>query len=448
MTDGTVNKYSNRGSDFLMGLGGLFVLYNQLEPAEEVLAQISPEDPAHIEATKFQIEIQFRKQNYKEMLRLAESYLEKIEIPEWLAMRIGIAYYRMGQVDAAKPYLIKGMENLPENSQVIDKLRSLRPHPPLSRMEDLTRAVLEKYVTPHVALDCIAPVLCGGRAVSCCFDDQILPDGRPNHSELSERDFYLEFAATLYQKFGIFTAFLPYVHLSLEQCVYLRKLFFSLDPSIYDLVEDIKKSAWSEFEKQEGEQSLRLEYLEKEGLLLGYPKCCVDWTLRNRRVNKPIEILALRALIEEEYASSFGPVKKPFPELAYFAFEFYPCDPRCKAAEEVGHAILKQYKKTVTWMADLYRQHILPFNKAKVYYPDPPYTDFVVKFNSAIIHAFKLEEFKKTHHDFELYRGDIINVLEERPDLEEDPDALLIAYEIARERFFNLSKTDKDQFTH
>ncbi len=434
MPDREVNKYSNRSPDFLMGLGGLYVLHNLLEPAEEVLAQIPLEDPVHIEAAKFRMEIQFRKQNYQEVIRLAEKYLEEADLPGWLATRIGIAYYCLGQVDAAKSYLSKSAENFPKNTRVIDKLRSLRPHPSLPGMEDLIRAVLEKYVSPHVALDCIAPILCGGRTSSCCFEDQLFPDGRPGKSDLDEEDFYLEFAADLYQRFGIFTAFLPYVHFSPGQCFSLRKVFFSFDPSVYDQVEDVRQSAWIEFEKQEDQSSPRLEYIEKEGHLLGYPKCCVDWVLRNRRANQSIEILALRALIEEEFASSFGPPKIPFPELAYFSFEFYPCSPRCNAAEEVGNVILKQYKKTGAGLTDLYRQHILQFNKARLYYPDHPYTDFVIKFNNIITHTFKLGEFKKKHQDFELYRKDIIAVLDESPDLEEDPDALLIAYEIARER--------------
>jgi hypothetical protein len=252
-------------------------------------------------------------------------------------------------------------------------------------------------------------------------------------SEVDQRSFYLEFASDLYQRFGIFTAFLPYIQLSHDCCVPLIKLFFSLDPSVFDRVDDIKQSAWSEFDKQEGESNHRLESLEKEGSLLGYPKCCAEWALNNRRSNKSIEALALTALIEEEYVCSLEASKASPPGLAYFAFEFYPCDPRCIEAERIGYDIFERYRKREPFLADLYCQHVLSVNKAKMYYPRTPYTGFIDNFNHTIIRVLRIEEFKKTHQDFDLYREEMLVILKEYPYFE-NLEALPLVYAMAKER--------------
>jgi hypothetical protein len=438
-------RYSNRGADFLMGLASLYLTHDLLDPAEELLVKIPSEGALYVEAAGLQIEIQSRKQNYQEVIRLGETIANEANLPKWLLGRIGIAYYFLGQASNAKSYFLKILRQIPENSQVRDKLRSLRPLNHRPNIEELTVEGYEIGISPHVALDCIAPILWGGRPTSCCFTDQLLSDDQPNNSESDQQNFYLEFAANLFQRFGIFTAFLPYMDLSRNQCVPLVKVFLSLDGSLFDRVEDIKGSAWNEFEKQEGESNHRLEYLEKEGSLLGYPKCCIEWALHNRRSNKSIEALALSALIEEEYVCSLEAAEALQPELAYFAFEFYPCNPRCIEAEQVGYDIFERYRKTEAILSNIYSQHVLSVNKAKMYYPVAHYASFIGNFNKTIIGILKLEEFKKTHEDFDLYREDILSILKERPDLDADPDALSIVYKMAKERVFQKFVTKKWQ---
>ncbi len=450
MINGKAHKYSIQQPDFLMGLGALYFAHNLLDPAEEVLAQIPPESPLHVKATILQIEIYSRKQNYQEVVHLAETLMDGTDIPTWLAQRFGIAYHFLGQTPNAKAYLLKSVEYIPENSQVVDKLRTLQPPNHLPKVEDLVAEVFKGIINPHVALDCIAPILWGGRPVSCCFEDQLLVSAQSDNSELDQKDIYLEFASTVYQRFGIFTAFLPYIEPYAIQYGLLVKVYFSLDPSIFDRVENIKQSAWNEWERQEEKSAHRLEYLEKEGVLLGYPTCCVEWARNRRSSQKSIETIALTELIREDYACSSGAVKVSSPELAYFAFEFYPCDPRCNAAEAVGEGILEQYEKTGTILAEIYWRYILPFNKTKIYYPYPTssYNHFVQNLNDAIVRIFKVEDFKKAHQDYELYREGIIAILEERPDLVEDPDGLSTAYEIARERLFHHLEINKEQLVN
>jgi hypothetical protein len=143
-----------------------------------------------------------------------------------------------------------------------------------------------------------------------------------------------------------------------------------------------------ELEEQNIGSAPFLNYLEREGTLLGYPKCCVHWVLEHRRSNKSIEDAALAALIADQYAFSSDATNISSPEFAYFAFEFHPCDPRCEAAEQIGKSILTRYEKVDTTLSDFYRQHILPLNKAKICVRSEQYRyhDFIQKFDAEIYH--------------------------------------------------------------
>ncbi len=428
MPKGKAHRSSNSDPDFLIGLGALYLAQNLLDPAEEALAKIPSEHNLYGAAAEMQIEIHSRKGNFQELVLLGEELVIRGNNSTWLAAKIGAAYYRLGQTSAAKSFCLESMRDIPDNSEVRGRLRSLRPLNHRPKIEALITGGPEFGISPHVALDCIAPIIWGGRPTSCCFGDQLLS----NDSQADQRNFYLEFAAKLYQTFGIFTAFFPYVALNHNQCAPLIKLFFSLDPLVFDRVEDIKQSAWSDFEKQERGSKHRLEYLEKEGALLGYPQCCVKWAQSNRRSNKSIERLALTALIEEEYVCSLEGGEAVPPGLAYFAHEFYPCNPRCPAAEQAGIEIFEHYKKTEALLLDLYCQYVLPLNKAKMYYPESRYVDFVNNFNDSIIRVLKIEEFKKTHQDFDLYREEMSVILKEHPYFE-NLEALPLVYAMAKQ---------------
>ena len=426
-----VDKQSNRSPDFLMELGKLYFSNGLLDSAEEIFAKIPKEHDLYMDAAKFRIPILSQKQKYQEVVDLGEELINKGDHSTSVIPIILGAYYCLGQTAKVKSYLLKMAESVPETNEVWDELQSIKPLNDRPNIETLIKTTDMFLIPPHTTLDCIAPILWGGRPASCCFRDQLslfaLGDG--------DKKYYLQFASILYREFGIFTAYLPYIDLGDGKCVhYLLKLFFSLDPSLFERVENIKRLSWSELEKQEGESDHRRESLQEEGALLGYPTCCVEWALNNRRSGKSIENLALAASIEEEYACSLEPVNTALPEFAYFAFEFYPCDPRCMAAEEIGKDIFVNYNKAGTTLANFYRQHVLPLNKARIYALIIQYSDFTAGFNKTITEIVEISEFKETHPDFELYREDISAILVEQPDLESNPDRLSIAYEMAKKR--------------
>ncbi|MCX8116567.1 MAG: hypothetical protein N3G78_01380 [Desulfobacterota bacterium] len=393
------SKAPQASSKYLLGLGAVFLMHGLIEASEEVLARIPREDPLYIDSVPFRIEIELGKGNYEEVIRLAELDLSTKEVPGWIARRIGIAYFQMGRLDEAKAYFQKEMGDFPSNSEVFDTLQPLLSSNPKRRLEGLFKAIRQGLLPPHFGLDCIAPLLCEGRAATCCFTDQVFSQSKPMDKNVSLKKRYLDFAYDLYKKFGVFSAFLPYVQIESGLCVSLRKIYFSLDRSIFDRVEKIGQASWADFERIKKGSPPLLEYLEIEGRSLGYPECCVEWALTNRRQNQPIEYLALKSLIEEEYSLFQSQVNPNLPLLAYFTFEFYPCSPFCSAAEGVGGKILKQFKREGSELSDLYHHFIFPFNKRRIFHSHMPYVQFVKDFNWGIFQALNSKGLKNNFKD-------------------------------------------------
>lgn len=439
-----IESNSKRDSNFSIGLGILFLIHHLLDAAEEAVSGIKKEDPQYKDARKLLLDIQFRRGNYPEVIRLAEQDLDREDIQGSVAEKVGAAYYHLGQWEAAKSYLLKGMVDFPENTEVIDKLRTLRPHGSAQPMDDLIQAMLQHFVPAHVALDCLAPVLSQGRGTSCCFEDQLFPDGLPTEGGLSPKDVYLNFAAALYERFGIFSAFLPFIQLTPDYCLSFKKIFFSQDRSVFDRVEEIRQASLKEFENLKEGSSLQLEYLEKEGRLLGYPDCCIEWMLHYRRKNQSPEVIALKALIEEEFKATVSSGSIPPPERAYFAFEFYPCSPRCQAAEKAGKRLLRQLKKANGRLAEVYQLHVIPFNKARMYVPETNYAEYAKPFNDRILHTFRIQPSGKTDQDFDLFRQEVMALLDGRPNLREYAPVFLITLEIVREQLLRQFQTSPE----
>lgn len=68
-----------------------------------------------------------------------------------------------------------------------------------------------------------------------------------------------------------------------------------------------------------------------------------------------------------------------------------------------------------------------------MYYPLSLYADFIGKFNHTIIRELTIEEFKKTHPDFDLYREEMSVILKEHPYFE-NLEALPLVYAMAKGR--------------
>jgi len=375
---------NNQIPEFLLGLGRAYTSANLLDAAEEVLAKIPRHHSLYKEAVLILLAIHNQRRNAQEIIRLSEELLNGGSDPLWPSRYMGIAYYWEGQTDAAKGWLWRSLAYLPDNFEVQRRLERVRPkiHPP--RIKSLIRPSPRVGMTPHTVLDCIAPLLWEGRSVTCCFEDGFLFCDPTSSSASNIRRAFLDLAEHLYAEFGIYTGFLRYLPLEkARKCQPTRKVFFSKQPTLFDDLAWIEQLVWKEFEDHDIGRGLPRRSEEREGSVLGYPPCCVRWTMHTRGSGESIEETALTALIREECVSSFlGWDKIQPPEFAYFAFEFYPCGPRCAAAEQVGKDILARYVMADTTLAEFYRHHVLPLNKARMWSCRSAYQDFIALFNA------------------------------------------------------------------
>ncbi len=96
-------------------------------------------------------------------------------------------------------------------------------------------------------------------------------------------------------------------------------------------------------------EELSSEYLVSVGKLLGYPSCCVERYIHDRlHENANVEMRASRQVKE---------LKKEGEEpdvYAYFARNFFPCEPRCRSASEIGRKTFDLLSGVNPKLGDLY----------------------------------------------------------------------------------------------
>lgn len=363
----------------LIKLGEIYLSRNLLEPAIRVLSRIPESDEYYCAAKEKLVRAYYQIGDFGNVIRVAEELLSKdvkkaCSVPAIIGY-LSTAYSHEGKKKLAKKYIVESFSCFPTNKQIADRLRKLTPgseHPMMDRLyEELPFAGL----TPHVLFDCIAPLLHNARPVTCCFLDQM---------DDAVFDFHhntlLGGTEVLFKRFGIYTAVLRYA----QGSVGLIKLFFSLRPTLLQEVSELEELGWREFIENSDENPPSTHMREKEGMLLGYPQCCVKWASELRRIHRSIEVEALADLIAEEYICSTEGAQRPGPEFAYFGFEFYPCQARCSAAEDIGKHMLETYLKFDPQFIEIFRHYILSLNYAKIYdVPTSNYKYFLDKFNSS-----------------------------------------------------------------
>lgn len=253
-------------------------------------------------------------------------------------------------------------------------------------------------VTEHSFIDGIAPVFFDARPVTCSFLDQfsiLSQNGSRRGDEslsatadlddvpafIKMRMAFLELARYLYGHFGVFTAYMRYPEFSGSRCHPLAKVFFSKDASLIEKVAAPESAIWEEMASSNATTQIRSQSLVQEGKLLGYPDCCVEWATQMRSQQDSYERHAIHALLEQEDALETGSIELR-PDPAYFAFEFYPCDPKCKAAVDQGLDIWKSYQAVSGELASLYRDYALRLNKARIVSSAESYADMMIQFHS------------------------------------------------------------------
>ncbi len=362
---------------FLGRLGMAYLRAGLPEEALKAFSQISPDNPHYPKVLQALMKIHADAGNEEALLRVAEEAAKRGEQSYWPIRYLGLASYWRGEYARAAQCYWQSLEYLPTNAEVQASLAGLHSGRRRPEIRTLLREALFWGLTPHGLLDSIAPLLWGGRAVTCGFEDITLFIQQPETAPQQTRALFLALAGHLYEQLGVHTGFFRYLTWDGKVCASMGKLVFSLDPSIYEAVAELEAELWAEFENLSGDPGCVQATVEREGALLGYPSCCRAWAQHARRTGPGFENTALVALIEEETKSEVAGHCVPPPAFAYFAYEFYPCQPRCPAAEGIGMDIHKRYAASDPRLADLFAREMLSFNKLRLWHPTMRYPDDV-----------------------------------------------------------------------
>ena len=370
--------------EYLMALGSVYLEENLLDAAGDAWSLIPPSHSLYLKAAKGLLEVHALKGELEEVVRLGKELLARDDDDSWLANHLGVAYQLMGDPSSARQYLWQSLSYLPENDEIRAALASLNPGSDQPRIKRLIKENLDVGITPHVALDCIAPLIWNARPATDCLEhhQRLLPGSPP--PEKIKRAF-IDLAGQLFSRFGIYTAFVRYAALNNKGEKGARgKAYFSKDPTLFERASEIERAMWEDIERNSPGGNLEWAYMRLEGELLGYPSCCVEWAHQARRDGQSVENLALIDLIAEELACTFDVAKPLPPELAYFALDFYPNHPRCRNAEQVGKDILWRYAREDAALAQLYRPDVLSLNRQNVRKRPSSYREFIASFNAHI----------------------------------------------------------------
>lgn len=369
---------------FLLALAAEYMKQSLLDHALDILAKISTTDEeAYHTAQSLSLRIHFLKKDFPRVIYLAEAFGGAEKLHPGLARDLATAYWNSGAKAMARQALKIASAYLPEISVVKEFLESI-PSDQINRKlpdpAELLEKSLQYYLGYHFALDNLSPLIYGVRSATCGFYDQIpllarveeLPD-----NELKEG--YLSLVGLLYREFNVITVFGPYF---IHSGIPLIKLYFSKNFDIFARVQEIESHFWAEATPwPEGLGWDR--YLEEEASFLGYPECCSREIKNLRAQQKSYELEAKAKLIRQSLKSAFCPDLPP-PMDAFFAFEFFPCNPKCVAAETIGRHIAQRYQEASPWLGQIYKEAIIPLNKGIVFNSGMPYHNFIQGFDDHI----------------------------------------------------------------
>jgi len=84
-------------------------------------------------------------------------------------------------------------------------------------------------------------------------------------------------------------------------------------------------------------EEFNADWLTRMGELLGYPACCASAYASDRASGVSVEERAAHQIEEAER-------REPIDPYAYFVGYFFPCNPRCKTAQDLGHAFSQRFE--------------------------------------------------------------------------------------------------------
>ena len=151
----------------------------------------------------------------------------------------------------------------------------------------------------------------------------------------------------------------------LESRPTIREVYIFKDDSVsveleelQDMRKDIRWEAWR-YPNISAPVSLRAfpeesnpAFLRKIGDILGFPACCIDRYIfdRGSAVLSP-EVRAANQIIHAESPEEVN-------KFAYFTKDFFPCQPDCESAVQIGKAMYEKLKDISPELGELYLKHL------------------------------------------------------------------------------------------
>jgi len=370
--------------DFALRLAKHYLDLNLLETAGTVLSNLRTTSGDEPELRLLEFELAVRNGNHEGVLELGGHLAEEHGPTPWLCSRLAQAAFALGRRTEAEDAALRALDYLPGNRDLAATLATEQRGEDRPELTVLVRDCAKAGLDPHVTIDAVLPVLLDARPASCVFDDGVAFGCDSPLSLTDRREALVALTRHLYRTYGIRTAYFRYAAISGSRLVPMGKIYFARSQALHERVHGLERLYWETFRLGTGVQLGSQRALAEEGGLLGYPPCCIARAMELRQAGRTFEREALAALVLEEYAAQACEAHRMAPpSTAYFAFEFYPCDPRCPEAEAVGQRLLSMYRAVDDRLADVFSSQMTNLNKSRVWNATDlkPYREFVQAFN-------------------------------------------------------------------
>jgi tetratricopeptide (TPR) repeat protein len=376
-------------SAFLLKLAMKYVNLGLFDQALEVLGQIpESETEAYLPAQYLTLHTHLMKNDYDLAITLAEALGGAENLPALAAQDLATAYWNTGFKAQARDALKSANWHVPGIQEMESILKDMSPDrvkPKPESIEAVLVTVSRLNLGYHFILENIAPLIWNSRPATSCFDFHIpfLVYTQGLHPSEAKKG-HLAVATVLYLEFQIYAAFLPYFAAAGQGAPGIPqvKIYLSQKPDIFSRVRELENLYWDR-------ATLNPDgggwggFLEKEAELLGYPECCTRTNINLFTQGVDFKSGALADLVRENLRTETQP-DLPFPHYAYFTFQFFPCHPRCSAAEALGHHLAECYQKGSSLMHQIYTHMILPLNQGFLYRQRMSYARFIEGFDEAL----------------------------------------------------------------
>ncbi len=370
--------------DFALRLAKYYLDLNLPESAGRILSDLRKTSDKEPELRLLECECAVRTGNHDAVLGLGGQLAAERDDAPWLFSQLAHAAFVLGRRTEAAEAAWRALDYLPGNRDLAAILATERGGEDRPAVPALVRDCAQVGLSPHVTIDAVLPVLLDARPAACVFDDGVAFGKGSHFSHADRRDALVALTRHLYRTYGLRTAFCRYAAIGEATMRPMGKIYLARSQALYEMVERVERLHWETFRLGTGGPLGSERALAEEGRLLGYPPCCTAWAMERRGAGRAFEREALAALVLEECAAracedaGIAP-----PSTAYFAFEFYPCDPRCPEAEAIGQRLLSTYRDVDERLADLFSKELITLNKSRVWNTSDlkPYPEFVHAFN-------------------------------------------------------------------